>query len=635
VATRRKASKARGESLSSSESSAGSSSEVLYRKWRPQSFSEIVGQDAITQTVRNSVAGGRVAHAYLFCGPRGTGKTSLGRLLAKAANCLQPAEGEPCNACDSCRSFLEGRAIDLVEMDAASNRGIDEIRRLRDRVGLAPMAAQYKVYLLDEVHMLTAEAYNALLKTLEEPPSHIIFVLATTEAHKVPATIISRCQRFDLRRLPMAAVVSRLEHICREEGVEIEEGALQEIARSAGGSLRDAINLVEQLSTYYGSSPTLEQVRESLGLTADARSRELVRHVLQKDLSGGLRLIAAVRDDGVDMRRFQREVVGYLRAVMLVKSGAGETLDLAAEEVEEMQAMASEAASDDILRALRAFGQADFRDDPQSSLPLELALAEHTLGPRAAPAAEEEPESVARPGAKAGRPTSGPPSPPSGLRGRLEEPPVVRPQPPRVAPPTPARERKAAPVQAEEGEGQEPTKAEARPQAGARPGPSGEPAAPAAPAAAAGEDLLQRIRLACKGVDHRVAALLNGTCEVKSVENGVLVLAFFPQSSFHQEKIEQAANRRIVEEAASRLLGQPVTLECTRSERERPQGAPRMRGGHLVQAARQMGARPVVGGKGGPSGSTRNRPQDDAPTPADADPDSEGPAGAGGGDGGG
>ncbi len=628
MAAKRKASKARGESLSSSESSAGSSSEVLYRKWRPQSFSEIVGQDAITQTVRNSVAAGRVAHAYLFCGPRGTGKTSLGRLVAKAANCLQPSDGEPCNACDSCRSFLEGRAIDLVEMDAASNRGIDEIRRLRDRVGLAPMAAQYKVYLLDEVHMLTAEAYNALLKTLEEPPPHIIFVLATTEAHKVPPTIISRCQRFDLRRLPMAAVVSRLGHICREEGIEIEEGALQEIARSAGGSLRDAINLVEQLSTYYGSSPTLEQVRESLGLTSDARSRGLVRHVLQKDLSGGLKLVGAVRDDGVDMRRFQREVVGYLRAVMLVKSGAGETLDLAAEEVEEMQAMASEAASDDILRALKAFGQADFRDDPQSSLPLELALAEHILGPRAAPAVEEKPEPVARPRAEAARPTTRPPSPPSGLRRRLEEPPAPRPQPPRAAPPRPAGEPKAAAVEAEERKPTEPAAEGAQPQTGARPGPPGEQAPPAAP----GDDLLQRIRLACKKVDHRVAALLNGTCEVKSAESGVLVLAFFPQSGFHREKIEQDVNRRIVEEAASGLLGQPVTLECTRSERERPQGTPRMRGGHLVQAARQMGARPVVGGKGGPSGSTRNRPQDDAPAPADADPDSEGPAGAGGGD---
>jgi DNA polymerase-3 subunit gamma/tau len=236
-------------------SSSSNSSEVLYRKWRPQSFSEVVGQDPITQTVRNSLASGRVAHAYLFCGPRGTGKTSMGRLLAKAVNCLQPADGEPCNTCESCQAYLEGRAMDLVEMDAASNRGIDEIRKLRDRVGLAPMAGERKVYLVDEVHMLTAEAYNALLKTLEEPPPHIIFILATTEAHKVPATIISRCQRFDFHRLPLAAVVSRLEHICKQEGIQIEAAALQEIARSASGSLRDAINWWSSLATTTARRP--------------------------------------------------------------------------------------------------------------------------------------------------------------------------------------------------------------------------------------------------------------------------------------------------------------------------------------------------------------------------------------------
>ena len=570
-------------------SSSSNSSEVLYRKWRPQSFSELVGQDPITQTVRNSLASGRVAHAYLFCGPRGTGKTSMGRLLAKAVNCLQPADGEPCNTCESCQSYLEGRAMDLVEMDAASNRGIDEIRKLRDRVGLAPMAGERKVYLVDEVHMLTAEAYNALLKTLEEPPPHIIFILATTEAHKVPATIISRCQRFDFHRLPLAAVVSRLEHICQQEGIQIEAAALQEIARSASGSLRDAINLVEQLSNYYGSSPSLEQVRDSLGLTADARGRQLVRHVLDKDLSAGLKLIAAVRDDGVDMRQFQREVVNYLRALLVAKAGAEDTLDLAAEEVEEMRSVSSAASSEDILRALHGFGQADFRDDPQSSLPLELALADQVLGPSApAQVAADKAEPVVRPPLPAGR--QGAPRQPPKLRARLQETEKPAPKPSKAA--------------ASSGEGErEPSKPAA---------PSGEgeiqaaEAAPAAATAAAGDDLLQRIRLACKGVDHRVAAYLNGTCEIKSLENGVLVLAFYQQSNFHREKIDTPDNRRIVEEAASRLMGQTITLECTVCERQRAEGKPSMRGGHLVQAARQMGARPVVGGKGGSSGEPRN-----------------------------
>jgi DNA polymerase-3 subunit gamma/tau len=555
-------------------STSSASSEVFYRKWRPQSFSEVVGQNPITQTVRNSLASGRVAHAYLFCGPRGTGKTSMGRLLAKAANCLQLADGEPCNTCESCQAYLEGRAMDLVEMDAASNRGIDEMRKLRDRVGLAPMAGRYKVYLVDEVHMLTPEAYNALLKTLEEPPPHIIFILATTEPHKVPATIISRCQRFDFRRLPLAAVVSRLEHICQKEGIQIEAVALQEIARSASGSLRDAINVLEQLANYYGSSPSLEQVRDSLGLTADARARQLVRHVLDKDLSAGLKLIAVVRDDGVDMHQFQREVVEYLRALLVVKAGAEDTLDMAAEEVEEIRSLSSAAASEDILRALRGFGQADFRDDPQSSLPLELALADQVLVPAAAPqVAAEEAEPVVRPPFPAGRQAT-PPQPPRS-RARQES---GRPAP---RPPKPA---------APSAEGESPP-------------PEAAPAA--ATTAPAEDDLLQRIRLACKEVDHRVSALLNGTCEVKSLENGVLVLAFYQQSSFHREKIETPASRRIVEEAASRVLGQTVTLECTVCERQRAEGRPSMRGGHLVQAARQMGARPVVGGKGGSSGDPR------------------------------
>jgi DNA polymerase-3 subunit gamma/tau len=548
----------------------------------------VVGQDLITQTVRNSLVSGRVAHAYLFCGPRGTGKTSMGRLLAKAVNCLQPADGEPCNTCDSCQAYLQGRAMDLVEMDAASKGGVDDIRELRDRVGLSPMAGRYKVYLIDEAHMLTKEANNALLKTLEEPPPHIIFILATTEPHKVLATVISRCQRFDFHRLPLAAVVSRLEHICGQEGIQIEAAALQEIARSASGSLRDAINLVEQLSNYYGSSPSLEQVRDSLGLTADARGRELVRHVLDKDLSTGLKLIAAVRDDGVDMRQFQREVVNYLRALLVVKAGAEDTLDLAAEEVEEMRSLLSSAVSEDILRALRGFGQADFRDDPQSSLPLELALADHVLGPAtAAQVAADEAEPVVRPPFPTGRQEA--PRQPPKLRARLKETEKQAPQPPKPAAP------------ADEGE-REPSKAAARSDEG-----ESQPAG-AAPAAAmtAADDLLQRLRLACKAVDHRVAAYLNGTCEIKSVENGVLVLAFYRQFGLHREKIETLDSRRIVEEVASRLMGQAITLECTLCERQRAGGKPSMRGGHLVQAARQMGARPVVGGKGGSSGDPRN-----------------------------
>ncbi|MFQ5925243.1 MAG: DNA polymerase III subunit gamma/tau, partial [Dehalococcoidia bacterium] len=201
-------------------------SQVFYRKWRPQTLSDVVGQEHVTQTLANALKTGRVAHAYLFCGPRGTGKTSTGRILAKAVNCLNAGQGEPCNACPLCQAITEGRALDVMEIDAASNRGIDEIRELRERVRFAPNMARYKVYIIDEVHMLTEPASNALLKTLEEPPPHVLFVLATTEPHKVLPTILSRCQRFDFRRIPQAAMVSRLTGICDREGIGIEPSSL-------------------------------------------------------------------------------------------------------------------------------------------------------------------------------------------------------------------------------------------------------------------------------------------------------------------------------------------------------------------------------------------------------------------------
>src|SRR6266567_7396917 len=229
------------------------STEVWYRKWRPQCFGDVAGQEHITRTLANAVASGRLAHAYLFCGPRGTGKTSTARILAKAANCQHNEAGEPCDRCSNCRDLAEGRALDLVEMDAASNRGIDEIRSLRDKVGYSPTSSAYKIYLIDEVHELTAHAFDALLKTLEEPPPHVIFVLATTEAERVPATIVSRCQRYDFRRIRLPDVVGRLEQVCAGEGVNLPDGAAAMIARRATGSLRDAINLLEQVVAAYGA----------------------------------------------------------------------------------------------------------------------------------------------------------------------------------------------------------------------------------------------------------------------------------------------------------------------------------------------------------------------------------------------
>ncbi|HCP60194.1 MAG TPA: DNA polymerase III subunit gamma/tau, partial [Dehalococcoidia bacterium] len=308
-------------------------SQVFYRKWRPQTLAEVVGQEQVTRTLLNALGYGRVSHAYLFCGPRGTGKTSTGRILAKAVNCLtNNGQGEPCNTCDMCRSITEGRALDVIEIDAASNRGIDEIRDLREKVNYAPNQARYKVYIIDEVHMLTKEASNALLKTLEEPPPPVIFVLATTEGHKVLPTIMSRCQRFDFRRISQADIISRLTHICGSEGIHMEPEALQLIARNATGSLRDAENLLEQLTTYYGAEVKFQQVQSLLGITGDERTRELVKYIIDNDVPAGIATINSVSSDGLDLRQFSREMVEHLRALLLIKTGSAEAADLTAED---------------------------------------------------------------------------------------------------------------------------------------------------------------------------------------------------------------------------------------------------------------------------------------------------------------
>lgn len=367
-------------------------SQVFYRKWRPQTLAEVVGQEQVTQTLLNALSSSRVSHAYLFCGPRGTGKTSTGRILAKAVNCLtNKGLGEPCNTCDMCQATTEGRALDVIEVDAASNRGIDEIRDLREKVNYAPNQAQYKVYIIDEVHMLTKEASNALLKTLEEPPPHIIFILATTEAHKILPTILSRCQRFDFRRISQTDVVSKLTDICNTENIQIEPEALRLTARAATGSLRDAENLLQQLTTYYGSKIELQQVQAILGITGDWRVKELVKHIINNDISAGVATINSVNNDGLDLRQFNRELVEYLRALLIIKTGSNETMDFTAEDISELKDLATRASLTHILKAVKLFGQLELGVDSHPTLPLELALIDCTL-----PLAEEREEPVSQ-----------------------------------------------------------------------------------------------------------------------------------------------------------------------------------------------------------------------------------------------
>jgi len=364
-------------------------SQVFYRRWRPQTLADVVGQEQVTQTLLNALIGGHVSHAYLFCGPRGTGKTSTGRILAKAVNCLSnEGKGEPCNTCTICQAITGGRALDVIEVDAASNRGIDEIRDLREKVNYAPNQARFKVYIIDEVHMLTKEASNALLKTLEEPPPHIIFILATTEVHKVLPTILSRCQRFDFRRISQADVVAKLTRIGSTEGINIEPEGLRLIAKAATGSLRDAENLLEQLTTYYGTEIELQQVQTILGITGDWRAKELVRHIINNDVSAGVATINSVNSDGLDLRQFNRELIEYLRGLLLIKTGFDEAIDLPVEDVTELKDLAARASLPQILKAVKLFGQLELGFDNYSTLPLELALVDCTLPPT-----EEEPPS--------------------------------------------------------------------------------------------------------------------------------------------------------------------------------------------------------------------------------------------------
>ncbi|HXF70402.1 MAG TPA: DNA polymerase III subunit gamma/tau [Thermoflexus sp.] len=375
---------------------------ALYRKWRPRRFEEVVGQEHVTRTLRNALRLGRIAHAYLFAGPRGTGKTTTARLLAKAVNCLaESVEERPCDRCRICQAVNEGRLIDLIEIDAASNRGIDEIRDLRERVRFSPSEARYKVYVIDEAHMLTTEAFNALLKTLEEPPPHVLFVLATTEPHRIPATILSRCQRFDFRRLTTAEIARRLEEIVTAEGLTAEPEALTWIARQATGSLRDAVTLLDQLAA--DEEPiTVERVQRALGAGRWDLVGQIIEALGEGETARGLTLIARAVEEGAHPQQLARQLVEYLRVVMWIQWGNTETPDLPIEQVEAAQRHARALPPEVLPRLIRLFTTAasDIRTAWQPQLSLELAFVEATLACQQARAAR---------GAPTPAPTAGPP----------------------------------------------------------------------------------------------------------------------------------------------------------------------------------------------------------------------------------
>lgn len=354
--------------------------QALYRRWRSQTFDEVVGQEHVTQTLRNALRDGRMTHAYLFAGPRGTGKTSTARLLAKAVNCENPDVSlRPDNSCPICLAITSGALLDLIEIDAASNRGIDEIRDLRDKVHFSPSQARFKVYVIDEVHMLTPEAFNALLKTLEEPPPHVIFVLATTEPHKIPDTVLSRCQRFDFRRIPTHRIVERLSYILEQEGRAAEPAALEMIARSAEGGMRDAISLMDQLLSYGGDVITEQQVQAVRGAISGQAISQMVDFLAAGDVASGLGLINRMAEEGIDLRQLALQLVAYLRTVLVSRVGGQQTrailVDLSDAQLAAVQAQAKLVDAAALTGAVRLLNQAsqEMRDAAQPQLTLELA----------------------------------------------------------------------------------------------------------------------------------------------------------------------------------------------------------------------------------------------------------------------
>src|SRR5205807_387561 len=318
-----------------------SSSQSLYRKWRSQTFGDLVGQEPVIRTLKNALSSGKLAQAYLFKGPRGTGKTSTARLLAKTINGSAPVKGEPCNVCDQCRQITAGNSFNVIEIDAAYNRGIDSVRDLREKVMMPPSTGKYKVYVLDEAHMLTTEAFNALLKTLEEPPPYAVFVLATTDVHKMLPTVLSRCQRFDFKRITTRQIVEHVEYVAGQENVPIERSAAELIARAAAGGMRDALSLLDQAIAYSGNEITLVQVQAMLGVADPRAIQKLITHVSELDSAAVLHLIHELSEAGADLRQLNIQVGEYWRALMLAKAGAdiASILDRTEDEVREIKRM--------------------------------------------------------------------------------------------------------------------------------------------------------------------------------------------------------------------------------------------------------------------------------------------------------
>lgn len=352
---------------------------ALYRKWRPSEFEDVKGQEHIVKTLRNQIIHDRVGHAYLFCGTRGTGKTTIAKLFAKAVNCENPVEGSPCGECAMCKAIASQSSLNVIEIDAASNNGVDNIREIRDEVNYSPTEGKYKVYIIDEVHMLSPGAFNALLKTLEEPPSYVIFILATTEAHKIPITILSRCQRYDFRRITIDTISDRLQELMEKEKIEVEEKAIRYVAKAADGSLRDALSLLDQCIAFHlGETLTYDMVLEVLGVVDVEQFQNLVEAMEERNTKKVLERIDNIVWQGKELGQFVLDFTWYLRNLLMLKvaDGKEELLEVSKEKQEVMFEMSKKLSEEDLMRYIRILSElsGEMRYSANKRVLLEVAM---------------------------------------------------------------------------------------------------------------------------------------------------------------------------------------------------------------------------------------------------------------------
>ena len=522
----------------------------LYNTWRPQTFADVVGQEHIVRTLRNALARpDQLAHAYLFTGPRGTGKTTTARLLAKAVNCQQGMQPEPCDQCEHCAAIKRGAQFDLmIEIDGASNTGVDDIRDLREKVARRPAEGRYKVYIIDEVHMLSTSAFNALLKTLEEPPPHVIFVLATTDPQKVPATVLSRCQRFDFKPVATTDLVRHLRTVSEQEKLAVDDAALEFVARLATGSVRDALSLLDQAASFAGQTINVGHLQDMLGLSDQALVLDMADALLNGDLAAALTTLQTVSDRGADLREFGRQLVGFLRALLLAHSGVNSPtgLSLSQEEQEAVRARSRRADLPALVRWLRLFTEADqgLRSTTvQPQLPLELAAVQALVT-----------VSDAVPAAAATPPTAQP-APATDAAAAPHR--VTEPEPARaetVAPPAAAAPREPAAPQSDQTtpapQVEAPAPAPAAPQPAERAVPAG-----GEPLSVATIESRWPAVLELLGRKRKVTALLRDA-RVAAVQADDVTLEF--DYAFHAEQVEKPENRLVTEKALQRVFQRPL-----------------------------------------------------------------------------